>query len=108
VNQKVDVLTQADAAALVRVVFPRHTAKRLARLMGAETATARYWLHRRFSRARRRELGARLLAELDRQDMQERAAARQRLSEIAGDGWVGLGNGLGVGLSIGSGGSLPL
>jgi hypothetical protein len=88
-RKTVEKLTDArEMAALARTVLPRHTAKRLARLMGVEPGTVRFWLHRNFSRSAWREAAARLLVELDRQDAEERAVARRRLHEIAGDAWI--------------------
>ena len=75
-------------AGIARVAFPGNTAKLLARLMGVEVATAKFWLARNFSAARMREAAARLLVELDRQDAEERAEARRLLLEIVGDSFV--------------------
>lgn len=71
-------MTDAD---LIRAVYPRGTMKRLARAMGAPIDTARHWLYRSLSPARRRELAVTLLAEFDRQET-ERAAVKARLMEI--------------------------
>ncbi len=89
VSERVAVLTIGEElAGLARVVHPRDTAKRLARQMRSEVTTAKYWLTRGVSAQRRREAAARLLVELDRQDAEERADARRRLGEIAGDHWI--------------------
>jgi len=86
VDKRIAKLTgYGELAVLVRVVLPSHTAKRLALLMDSEVATARFWLYRNFSRAQCRKAAALLLLELDRQDAEERAAARRRLIEIAGE-----------------------
>jgi hypothetical protein len=73
-----------EIAAAVRTVFPKHTPKMLARTAGVPIATAKEWLYRRFSGERRRELARLLLAELDRQDAEERAQARELLQQMAG------------------------
>lgn len=80
----------SDVAA-IRTVFPRHTAKMVSLVMGVPVNTAREWLYRHFSAARRRELALTLLAEMDRQDA-ERANLRLHLQSIAseqGNGEVG-------------------
>ncbi|HEX3884774.1 MAG TPA: hypothetical protein VHW66_19125 [Stellaceae bacterium] len=71
-------------AAIVRAVYPRHPMKRLAGAMSVPLDTARHWLYRRLSGARRRELALVLLAELDRQDV-ERSSIRRRLAEWAAE-----------------------
>jgi hypothetical protein len=71
-------------AAAIRVVYPRYTMKLLARRMGLPLDTARHWLYRNLCPARRRELALALLAEMDRQDAEERADARRQLTEMAG------------------------
>lgn len=71
-------------ASAIRVVYPRYTMKLLARRMGLPLDTARHWLYRNLCPARRRELALALLAELDRQDAEERAEARRQLIEMAG------------------------
>jgi hypothetical protein len=69
-------------AALIRVALPRHTAKRLARLMGCSTETAKHWLYYGPAWRRRRELAQALIAEMDREDA-AREEARRRLVEMA-------------------------
>lgn len=71
-------------AETIRAVYPRHTMKRLALLLNVPLDTARHWLYRSLSGARRRELALALLAELDRQE-HSRAAIRQQLQQMAGD-----------------------
>jgi hypothetical protein len=71
-------------AATIRAVYPAHTMKSLARLMGVPIDTARTWLYRHLCAARRRELALALIAELDRQDI-ERAVVRQKLNMMAGE-----------------------
>lgn len=71
-------------AEIIRAVFPRHTMKRLASLMGAPLDTARHWLYRNFSAARRQELALRLLDHLDDED-RRRAAIRQHLCRMVGE-----------------------
>lgn len=73
----------SDAAA-IRAVLPRHPVKRLARLLGLPLGTAHEWVYRNLCAARRRELALALIAELDRQDAEERADARRQLIEMAG------------------------
>jgi homoserine dehydrogenase len=73
----------SDVAA-IRTVFPRHTAKMVSMVMGVPVNTAREWIYRHFSAARRRGLALTLLAEMDRQDA-ERANLRQHLQSIAGE-----------------------
>ena len=70
-------------AALIRLVLPDNTAKRLARAIGLPLATARCWLYRGVSLSRRRELAMRLLIEMDKQDV-PRESARRVLLEWAG------------------------
>ena len=77
--------SDVSEAAVIHAVLPRHSAKRLARLMSVPLETARSWLYRNLSSARRRELALALLAELDRQDAEERADARRQLKEMAGE-----------------------
>ncbi len=74
-----------DAAA-IRAVYPRHTMKRLARVMGVPLDTARHWLFRKMSlsKERRHELALTLLAEFDRQDREERAVIRRQLVAMSG------------------------
>ena len=72
----------SDEAAAIRAVYPRHTMKRLAKLLGMPLETARHSLYRRFSSARRRELAVALLSEMDAQEV-ERTAVRRRLAEWA-------------------------
>lgn len=74
--------TVSDAE-IIRAVFPRHTAKLLARAMNAPIATARSWLYRSLSSTRRRELALALIAQIDREDA-ERALVRACLEEIVG------------------------
>ena len=66
---------------LIREVFPAHSAKRLARLMGVPLDTARHWLYRNLSNSRRRELAEKLLRQLDEDD-RRRAEARRQLQRI--------------------------
>lgn len=73
-----------SAAVPIQIVLPRHTAKRLAILTGAPLKTAKHWLYYGPARHRARELAVILLAEMDRQDAEERARARQALAELAG------------------------
>ena len=73
-----------DEAAAIRAVYPRHTMKMLARLLGMPLDTARHSLYRHFSSARRRELAVALLAEMDAQEV-ERDAVRRRLAEWAAE-----------------------
>lgn len=80
--------TLSDIAA-IRTVFPRHTAKVLAVKMGVPVNTAKEWLYHHFSAARRIELARTLLAEMDRQDAEERAPVRQHLQSIVGLNEVG-------------------
>jgi hypothetical protein len=93
-------------AAVIRAVYPSGTMKRLARLMGVPLDTARHWLFRKVSAARRRELALALLRELDEQDRNERAAARAQLRAMVGTDGVdcvldGAGAGKGGGASSG-------
>ena len=74
-------MSEAD---LVRVVYPQHTMKRLARLMGVPLDTARHWLYRHFPAARAQELAIKLLRELDEKEAAE-ARARELLQAMAGD-----------------------
>lgn len=73
-----------NATAHLQTALPRATAKRLARLADVPVETARHWVYRNFSTARQREIARLLLAEMQRQDREERAAAQQWLAEIAG------------------------
>lgn len=68
-------------AELIRAVYPNGTPKRLARAMGAPLETARAWLYRRMSPARRRELATVLKAEMEKQAA-ERAVVMARIEEI--------------------------
>jgi transposase-like protein len=70
-------------AAVIRAVLPGHTVKRLARLMGVSPETAKHWLQYGPAFRRRRELARVLEQELDRQDAEERALARQWCSDQA-------------------------
>jgi hypothetical protein len=70
----------------IRTVLPRHTTKLLARLMDLNPETARRWLYYGPARHRRRELATALLAEMDRQDVEERAEARAAWREITEGG----------------------
>lgn len=72
---------------LIRAVLPRNTMKQLARMMNVPIDTARHWLYRNLSNARRQELAEKLLKQLDDDD-RRRAAARQTLQRIVnGDDW---------------------
>lgn len=70
-------------ASLIREVWPRNTMKRLALTLGVPLDTARHWLYREISPARRRQIAEALLVEMDRQEV-SRAALRRRLAEWAG------------------------
>jgi hypothetical protein len=72
---------QVTDAELIRAVYPDNTAKRLARAMHAPIETARAWLYRRMSSARRRELAAVLKAEMEKQAA-ERALVMARIDEM--------------------------
>ena len=69
---------------VIRAAYPTHTVKRLARTMSVPIETARHWLYRRLSSARRHELAVALLAEMDAQDV-ERSALRRRLAQWASE-----------------------
>ncbi len=71
-----------NARALVREVFPTNGAKRLARLMGVPLDTAKHWMYRNLSNARRRELAEKLLLQLDEDD-RRRDETRRTLRRIA-------------------------
>lgn len=73
-----------NETALFHAALPRHGVKRLAQLACVPVETARHWMYRHFSTARQREIAHQLLAEMDRQDREERAAARRWLREKAG------------------------
>jgi hypothetical protein len=68
---------------IIRGVYPRHTLKQLARATGAPIDTVRHWVYRHLSSDRRRELATELLAEMDRQDAEDRQTIRRRLAEWA-------------------------
>lgn len=78
------VESAVSEAAVIRAIWPGGRTKRLARLCGVPLGTAHEWLYRHLSAARQREIARALLAEMDRQDREERAAARVRLAEMAG------------------------
>ena len=67
-------MTEADA---IRAVYPRNAMKRLARCMSVPVDTARHWLFRHFSAARRQELARALLQEMDEQEVSRSAVRRQ-------------------------------
>lgn len=69
-------------AEVIRAVFPKHTMKRLARLMNVPLDTARHWLYRNLSPMRRRDVALALLAKWDEEDRQ-RAACRVFLEKMA-------------------------
>jgi len=77
-------MTEVDA---VRIALPGYTVKRLAALADVPLGTAHDWLYRHFSAARQPEIAPAALAEIDRQDSDERAAARRKLEEMAGISW---------------------
>lgn len=54
----------------VRILFPKHTSKRLAQIMDVPIGTAREWLYERMSSARRRELAEALKVECQRRHEQ--------------------------------------
>ena len=74
----------SNVVTLMQAVYPRHTAKYVADVMGVSVATAKCWLERGVSASRRRELARKLLAEYDRQE-QERAGVRVQLTELMGE-----------------------
>jgi len=65
-----------------RLVYPRHTMKRLALAMNVPLDTARHWIYRGIAPRRRRELALALIAELDAQDG-DRERLRLRLVDLA-------------------------
>lgn len=67
---------------VIRAVYPRDTMKRVARLMDVPLDTARHWIYRNLSAARRKELGDALIAELDSQQV-GLIALRRRLAQWA-------------------------
>jgi hypothetical protein len=69
--------------ALIREVFPAHTAKRLARLMSIPLETAKHWLHRSLSSYRRAEVALTLLEEFDK-ETRRREEIRRQLCVMAG------------------------
>lgn len=75
---------QMSEAAAIRVVYRSHAMKEVARLMDVPVDTARTWIYRHFSTARRRELARALIAEMDAQDV-ERDAVRRQLAEWAAE-----------------------
>lgn len=76
-------------AEVIRAVFPRHTTKHLARMMNVPLDTARHWLYRTLSAARRREVALALLKKWDEEDRQ-RAACRQFLEKMAKSNEMGM------------------
>ena len=68
---------------LIREVFPRHAAKKLAWLCRVPLATASHWAKVRLSSYRNREVFLLLLEEFDR-ETERRAEIRQRLCIRAG------------------------
>lgn len=75
---------RVNEAAAIRIALPRHPVKRLARLLGVPIGTAHDWIYRRLSVGRQQEIARAILAEMDREDAEERAAARRRLEVMAG------------------------
>lgn len=73
-------------AALIRAVLRPHATKRLARLMDVPVRTAKHWLYYGPAAARRRELALILLAEMDREDAEDRARDRAALHSIVSGG----------------------
>jgi hypothetical protein len=76
--------TVINEAAAIRVVFPKHTRKHLARVMNRPIGWAVESYYRRFSAAHRRDLARALLAEMDAQDV-ERKALRRILAQWASE-----------------------
>ena len=68
-------------AELIRAVYPDGTMKRLARAMNIPLDTARAWIYRRMSPARRRELAAVLKTEMEKQAA-DRALVMARIDEM--------------------------
>ena len=62
----------------------RHWPKRLARLVGVPTETARFWVYHRMPEARRAQVARAILAECDKLEAAI-AETRRRWGEIAGD-----------------------
>jgi hypothetical protein len=59
---------------ILKLIFPSNTPKHVARLMDVPLETARTWVYRNISNARRRELAEKLLTQIDKD--------RGRLDEI--------------------------
>lgn len=82
------MVTERNGGALgraARAAFPGGAKKRVAGLLGVSLAMAHEILHRGYLGRKRREWARALLAELDRQDREERAAARRLLRHMAED-----------------------
>ena len=79
-KKDVSVNTPADA---LRIAYGPHAAKKIAREFNVALNTAKCWLAGRFPEARREELVQRIIAELDRQDI-ERDAIRRQIREARG------------------------
>ena len=62
----------------------RHWPKRLARLLGVPTETARFWVYHRMPEARREQVARAILAECDKIEAAI-AETRRRWGENAGD-----------------------
>ena len=74
-----------NEAIAIRTVLPKHTRKRLARLMSVPFSTTHEWLYRRFSTTRRQELARALLAEMEEQEVARSAVRRQLAAWAAED-----------------------
>lgn len=75
-------MTDAEA---IRAVFPRHTMKSLARALGVPIDTARHWIYRHLSKARRREVALALLAQLDAEDLRRQDVRKRLEGMVSGD-----------------------
>lgn len=86
-------LSSEQLSEIVRKLHPKDTLKWLARVLDVPFGTAKHWLYVKFSSARRRELAAALLAEMDREDI-ERSAIRRTLARWAMEGDCEMGAGM--------------
>jgi hypothetical protein len=67
---------------ILKLIFPSNTPKHVARLMDVPLETARTWVYRKMSNARRRELAEKLLIQIDK-DRGRFDAIERQLLEIA-------------------------
>lgn len=76
-------VTPMDDQTLIRQIFQRDAPKRLARLMNVPVETARNWLYRNLSSARRIELAEKMIEQIA-EERRRLDAAERALKEITG------------------------